>query len=81
MLYGVGIGLHKSHLTLRAIEIINEADEVIVPGKMAYNIVADVRKPRIVEFPMGYGNKVAKKLGKELANRCVNEQIDALTSK
>ena len=75
LLYGIGIGLHKSHLTLRAIEIINEADEVIVPGKMAYNIVADVRKPRIVEFPMGDGNKVAKKLGKELANRCINEQI------
>ncbi|RLI70224.1 precorrin-2 methylase, partial [Archaeoglobales archaeon] len=32
MLYGVGIGLHKSHLTLRAIEVIKEVDEVIVPG-------------------------------------------------
>ncbi len=74
-LYGVGIGLDKSHLTLRAIEVIKEADEVIVPGNMARNIVADVREPRMVEFPMGKSEEVAKKLGEELATRCVNERI------
>jgi len=74
-LYGVGIGLDKSHLTLKAIEVIKEADEVIVPGNMARNIVADVREPRVVEFPMGRSEDVARKLGEELATRCVNERI------
>jgi len=74
-LYGVGIGLDKSHLTLRAIEVIKKADEVIVPGSMARNIIADVREPRMVEFPMGKSEEVAKKLGKELATRCINERI------
>ena len=74
-LYGVGIGLDKSHLTLKAIEVIREADEVIVPGNMARNIVADVREPRVVEFPMGRSEDVARKLGEELATRCVNERI------
>lgn len=74
-LYGVGIGLDKSHLTLKAIEVIREADEVIVPGNMARNIIADVREPRMVEFPMGKSEEVAKKLGEELATRCVNERI------
>jgi len=75
LLYGVGIGLHKSHLTLRAIEVIKEVDEVIVPGNMARKIIANVREPRIVEFPMGKSDDVAKELGEELAKRCVNEDI------
>ena len=74
-LYGVGIGLDKSHLTLKAIEVIREADEVIVPGNMARNIVADIREPRVVEFPMGKSDDVARNLGEELARRCVNERI------
>ncbi len=75
MLYGVGIGLDKSHLTLKAIEVIKKVDEVIVPGNMARNIIADVREPKIVEFPMGKSDDVAKKLGKELAVRCIDEDI------
>uniref|UniRef100_A0A7C3UC72 Precorrin-2 methylase n=1 Tax=Geoglobus ahangari TaxID=113653 RepID=A0A7C3UC72_9EURY len=74
-LYGVGIGLDKSHLTLKAIEVIREADEVIVPGNMARNIIADIREPRVVEFPMGGSDDVARKLGEELAKRCINERI------
>lgn len=75
MLYGVGIGLDKSHLTLKAIEVIKKVDEVIVPGNMARNVIADLREPRIVEFPMGKSDDVAKELGRELAVRCVGEDI------
>jgi len=69
MLYGVGVGLTKKHLTLEAIEVIKRVDEVIVPGSMAYEIVKEFREPRVVEFPMGEGEKVARRLAEELANR------------
>ncbi len=69
MLYGVGLGLDKELVTLRAVKVIEEADEVIVPGKMAYDIVRGIREPRIVEFPMGKGEKVAKDLAEEFAKR------------
>ncbi len=75
MLYGVGIGLRKEHLTLKAIEVIKNVDEVIVPGKMARDIISDIRSPRVVEFPMGRSKEVAKKLGMEFAERCSEEDI------
>ncbi len=69
MLYGVGLGLDRELMTLRAVKVVEEADEVIVPGKMAYDIVKDIREPRIVEFPMGRGEEVARSLAEELAKR------------
>ncbi len=75
MLYGVSLGLCADHLTLRALEVIEGADEVIVPGEMAAKIVGAFREPRIVEFPMGRGREVAAKLAAELADRCVDEDI------
>ncbi|HEX59035.1 MAG TPA: precorrin-2 methylase [Methanomicrobia archaeon] len=75
MLYGVGLGPgDKELLTLRALRVIKEADEVIVPGMRAYSLVADIREPRVVEFPMG-GAVAAKKLGEELAERCESEDV------
>jgi len=74
LLYGVGIGLARDHLTLEAIKVIRKADEVIVPGKMAYEIVKDIKEPRIVEFPMGESEDVAKNLAAEIAGR-ENEEI------
>lgn len=69
MLYGVGLGLDRELMTFKAVKIIKGADEVIVPGKMAYDIIKDIRDPRIVEFPMGKSEKVAKSLAEELASR------------
>ncbi len=70
MLYGVGLGPGNGKLiTLRAVEVIREADEVIVPGRMAYDLVKDIREPRIVEFPMGGSEQVAKDLAAEFAGR------------
>ncbi|WP_290597883.1 MULTISPECIES: precorrin-2 C(20)-methyltransferase [unclassified Archaeoglobus] len=74
MLYGVGIGLTKEHLTLEAIKVIKKVDEVIVPGKMAYEIIKDIREPRIVEFLMGKSEEVVKNLAMEIASR-LNEEI------
>ncbi|MEM0315217.1 MAG: cobalt-factor II C(20)-methyltransferase [Archaeoglobaceae archaeon] len=68
MLYAIGLGPgDKKLLTLKAVEIIKKADEVIVPGKMAYELVKDIREPRIVEFPMGDASKVVRALAEELA--------------
>lgn len=70
MLYAVGLGPgDKKLLTLRAIEVIKRVDEVIVPGRMAYELVKDIREPRIVEFPMGRAEKVVKTLAEEIASK------------
>jgi len=66
LLYGVGIGLTRKHLTLEAIDVIKEADDVVVPGKMAYEVIKDIREPRVVEFPMGDSEEVVKNLAKEI---------------
>lgn len=76
MLYGVSLGPGDVELlTFKAAKIIKEADEVIVPGEVAANIVKRFREPKIVEFPMGKGREVAKKLAGEIVERCVRERI------
>ncbi len=70
MLYAVGLGPgDKKMLTLKAVEIIKKVEEVIVPGKMAYELVKDIREPRIVEFPMRRAEKVVKALAEEIAHK------------
>lgn len=76
MLFGVGLGPGDPKLiTLKAIEVLKAVDEVIVPGKLAESLVKDIVKPRVVEFPMGKSREVTIKLAKELAERCVEEDI------
>ncbi|MEM1578956.1 MAG: precorrin-2 C(20)-methyltransferase [Archaeoglobaceae archaeon] len=70
MLYAIGLGPgDKKLITLKAVEIIKSVDEVIVPGKLAYELIKEIREPRIVEFPMGKGKEVAKLLAKEIAEK------------
>lgn len=70
MLIGVSLGPGDPELlTLKAVRIIKEADEVIVPGEMAAKLVRFYREPRIVEFPMGKGKEVAKRLAEEIVQR------------
>lgn len=76
MLYGVSLGPGDPELlTLKAIRVLKEADEVIVPGENAEKLVRKFREPRIVEFPMGKGQEVARKLAKELVERIKKETI------
>ncbi len=76
MLFGVGLGPGDPKLiTLKAIEVLKAVDEVIVPGRLAESLVKDVVKPRIVEFPMGRSREVTIKLARELAERCVDEDV------
>ena len=70
MLYGVGLGPgDRKLITPKAVEIIKEVDEVIVPGTIAYNLIKNIREPKVVEFPMGKGKRVAKGLATELVER------------
>jgi len=76
MLYGVGLGPGSPDLlTLKAIKVIREVNEVIVPGDISYSIVSEFREPRLVKFPMGEGVKTAIKLSIELSARCIDEDI------
>jgi len=76
MLYGIGLGPGDAELlTLKAVRIIKEVDEVIVPGRLAYSIVSKFREPRLVEFPMGKSEEVTERLAEELASRCDEEDI------
>ncbi|MEM0302186.1 MAG: SAM-dependent methyltransferase [Archaeoglobaceae archaeon] len=76
MLYGVSLGPGDPELlTLKAIRVLKEANEVIVPGENAEKLVRRFREPRIVEFPMGKGQEVARKLAEELVERIKKEKI------
>ncbi|MEM1752645.1 MAG: SAM-dependent methyltransferase, partial [Archaeoglobaceae archaeon] len=49
MLYGVSLGPGDPELlTLKAIRVLKEANEVIVPGENAEKLVRRFREPRIV---------------------------------
>ena len=76
MLFGVGLGPGDPKLiTLKAIEVLKAVNEVIVPGKLAESLVRHIVKPRVVNFPMGGSRESTIRLAKELAGRCVKEDI------
>ncbi len=77
MLIGVSLGPGDPELlTIRGKRVIEESDEVIVPGRLAERIVRHFRDDvRVVEFPMGKAGGVVENLSEELAERCMNEDI------
>jgi precorrin-2/cobalt-factor-2 C20-methyltransferase len=53
MLIGLGLGPGDPELlTLRAVRLLQEADVVFVPGKIAEQLVAPYRKATLLRFPM-----------------------------
>jgi len=76
MLFGVGLGPGDPKLiTLKAVEVLKSVNEVIVPGKLAESVVRHIVKPRVVNFTMGGSRESIIELAKELADRCVREDI------
>ncbi len=53
MLTGLGLGPGEPELlTLRAVRLLQEADGVFVPGRIAHNLVSPYRDAEILDFPM-----------------------------
>lgn len=53
MLVGLGLGPGDPELlTLKAVRLLKEADEVYVPGSIAKELVAPYRDAKVLEFPM-----------------------------
>lgn len=72
MLVAVGIGPGDPELlTVKAVKMIEEADQVFVPGKVAKEIIAPYRKdPVVLSFPMTDDEGYIKK--------CIEENADKI---
>ncbi len=73
MLIGLGLGPGDPELlTLRAVRLLKEADQVFVPGKIAEQLVAPYRKATVLSFPMtDDGNAV---------ERCLSSNADEIAA-
>lgn len=77
MLIGVGLGPGDPELlTLKAVNVLKNSDEVIAPGRLAYNIVRRYCNPRLVDIPMNNkADEVISSLAEEFCRRGKSEDI------
>ena len=74
MLIGVGLGPGDPELlTLKAVDILKNSDNVYVPGRLAKDLVAPYADAEILEFPMIRDIEVLNALWKENADRIAEE--------